>query len=87
MIKETNCRALAVSDDEMISVMVNEEDHFRIQCILPGLQLNRPGRRLPLMIFWNRKLILLFMRILILTACPTNVGTGLRVSRCICRRW
>ena len=31
--------AVILSEDETISVMVNEEDHIRIQCIYPGLQL------------------------------------------------
>ena len=31
--------AVLLSEDESVSVMVNEEDHIRIQCIYPGLQL------------------------------------------------
>ena len=31
--------SVLLSDDESISVMVNEEDHIRIQCLFPGLQI------------------------------------------------
>ncbi len=82
LTKETRARALALAEDEVISLMVNEEDHFRIQCLLPGLQLEQA---------WNtasRYDDLLESQadyafdeeIGYLTACPTNVGTGLRVS-------
>lgn len=30
---------MAISEDERISIMVNEEDHLRIQVLFPGLQL------------------------------------------------
>ena len=82
LTKETNCRALAVSDDEMISVMVNEEDHFRIQCILPGLQLEQAWSQASRYDdFLESQVDFAFHEdIGFLTACPTNVGTGLRVS-------
>lgn len=74
--------ALIVRDDEAISIMVNEEDHLRIQCLLPGFQLQE---------CWNLasklddlledKLEYAFDQAHgYLTACPTNVGTGLRAS-------
>jgi protein arginine kinase len=75
-------RGLAVAPDESLSVMVNEEDHLRIQSLASGLQLqeawgaaNRLDEELA------KNLPLAFDENLgYLTACPTNVGTGLRAS-------
>jgi protein arginine kinase len=75
-------RGLAVTADEAASVMVNEEDHLRIQVLRSGLQLdevwdeiNRIDDRL------EEKIDFAFHpRYGYLTACPTNVGTGIRVS-------
>lgn len=75
-------RGVAVSEDETISIMVNEEDHLRIQVLRSGLQLeeawdqiNQVDDRL------ESKLDYAFHpRFGYLTACPTNVGTGIRVS-------
>jgi protein arginine kinase len=74
--------ALYLRDDETISIMVNEEDHLRIQAILPGLQLNEAwveaSRYDDL---FERKLDYAFDdHYGYLTACPTNIGTGLRAS-------
>lgn len=65
-----------------ISIMVNEEDHLRIQVILPGLaleegwkQIDRIDDKLAEQVNWSFDESYGF-----LTSCPTNVGTGLRVS-------
>jgi len=74
--------ALFVSDDETISVMVNEEDHFRIQTLLPGLQAEEAfkiGKQVDRLI--SERFPLAFDdRLGYLTTCPSNVGTGLRAS-------
>jgi protein arginine kinase len=75
-------RAVLLSPDRKCSVMINEEDHLRMQCIEPGLQLEKAVARLDSI---ERALAesLAFaanQRYGYLTACPTNVGTGLRVS-------
>ena len=49
LAKENRFSALLFREDEIVSIMVNEEDHFRIQCLLPGLQLKKLGRRFPVM--------------------------------------
>ncbi len=75
-------RGVAVSGDETVAIMVNEEDHLRIQVLRSGLQLddameeiNRIDDKL------EQRLDFAFhSRYGYLTACPTNVGTGLRVS-------
>ncbi len=74
--------AVAVSDDEAISIMVNEEDHLRIQCLAPGLQLTETWRLASLVDdALEQKLTYAFHgQRGYLTACPTNLGTGLRAS-------
>lgn len=82
LTKETYARALAVADDEVVSFMVNEEDHFRIQCILPGLQLEQAWLTASRYddLLESQVDYAFHEEIGFLTACPTNVGTGLRVS-------
>ena len=47
-------RGLVISEDEVLSVMINEEDHLRIQCLFAGLQLEAPGSwRVPWMMRWK----------------------------------
>lgn len=75
-------KGLAIDKDQMISIMVNEEDHLRIQVLFPGMQLQDALRlvdevddRL------EEKLEYAFQEKWgYLTCCPTNLGTGLRVS-------
>lgn len=75
-------RAVAVSEDESVSIMVNEEDHLRIQCLLPGLQLEEALRvAAGVDDALEEKLDFAFSEQYgYLTSCPTNVGTGLRAS-------
>jgi len=82
LTKEIRYRALAVKDDETISFMINEEDHFRIQCILPGLQLEQAWLEASRYddILESQVDYAFHEEMGFLTACPTNVGTGLRVS-------
>ncbi len=75
-------KAVAIKDDETISIMVNEEDHLRMQSILPGFQLTKAWE-----IVDNLDDSLETMldyayceQLGYLTACPTNTGTGLRAS-------
>jgi protein arginine kinase len=74
--------ALLVSDDEAISIMLNEEDHLRIQCLFPGFQLEECWRRTSQVDdLLESKLEYAFdAKRGYLTACPTNLGTGLRAS-------
>jgi len=75
-------RGVAVASHENVAIMVNEEDHLRIQVMLSGLSLHDAWERI------NRiddqieeKLSYAFSPQLgYLTACPTNVGTGIRVG-------
>lgn len=75
-------RAIILSDDESISIMIGEEDHIRIQVILSGLQLEKAydiAERLDTLLYDS--LHFAFDENLgYLTECPTNLGTGLRAS-------
>ncbi len=75
-------RALFSNENKSVHVMVCEEDHVRLQCILPGLALHDAYRfacecddalDAALPIAFDDKLGYL-------THCPTNLGTGLRAS-------
>jgi len=74
--------ALAVTSDEGIAVMVNEEDHLRLQAISPGLNIADVWEKVNIVDSeLDRKLDFAFSdRLGYLAACPSNVGTGLRVS-------
>ncbi|MEL6897446.1 MAG: protein arginine kinase, partial [Planctomycetota bacterium] len=75
-------RSVLIDPVEKFSVMVNEEDHLRIQVMRSGLDLSTAWDRASgLDDRLQRSLPLAFDPNLgFLTACPTNVGTGLRVS-------
>ena len=81
-IYEPKNKAVIINDDQSVSIMINEEDHLRIQCLLSGLQLDKAcqlsndiddalDESLDFAFCENKGY---------LTACPTNVGTGLRGS-------
>jgi protein arginine kinase len=75
-------RGVAVAEDETVSIMVNEEDHLRIQVLRSGLNLEDAWDRISAVDdALESKLDYAFhARFGYLTACPTNVGTGIRVS-------
>ena len=75
-------RAVAIDQHEGLSLMVNEEDHLRIQVMKSGLdldgawdQINRVDDAIE-----SRLTYAFHEKLGYLTACPTNVGTGMRVS-------
>lgn len=75
-------RAIIISEDESICIMLGEEDHIRIQVLLPGLQFeNAYNIADSIDSLLCGILDLAFdSRIGFLTECPTNLGTGLRSS-------
>jgi protein arginine kinase len=79
---EARGKAVAISSDESVSIMVNEEDHLRIQCLAPGLQLEQTWQTANLVDdALEQKLSYAFHpQRGYLTACPTNLGTGMRAS-------
>lgn len=78
----TGARGVALAPDHRYAVMVNEEDHVRIQVLLPGNQLLETHRLATgLDDALEAKLDFAYRESQgYLTACPTNVGTGLRAS-------
>ena len=75
-------RAVAIDPDEHYSVMINEEDHLRIQVMRSGLDLKAAWQTISELDDELESAILYAYHPTYgyLTACPTNVGTGLRVS-------
>ncbi len=82
LIQKMDKSSFLIRDDEKATIMINEEDHLRIQTLLPGLNLDEA---------WlscsdiddklESKLNFAYHKELgYLTSCPTNVGTGLRAS-------
>jgi protein arginine kinase len=82
LANESRHGAVILSENESISIMINEEDHIRIQCLFPGFQIKEA---------WDlaNQIDDLFESMLeyaydekkgYLTSCPTNVGTGIRAS-------
>jgi protein arginine kinase len=75
-------RGVIVAESEAFAAMINEEDHLRLQVLAPGLDLHSCWERI------NRiddkieqQVEYAFdRRYGYLTACPTNLGTGIRVS-------
>ncbi|MBU4532201.1 MAG: protein arginine kinase [Eubacteriales bacterium] len=75
-------KGVVISEDERLSIMVNEEDHLRIQCILAGLRLQDAYLLADAVDDGLEKTVdYAFSDWLgFLTACLTNIGTGLRAS-------
>lgn len=75
-------RGVVIGKDEKYSVMINEEDHLRIQVMHSGLDVHETWNQINELdnLIEDRVTYAYSNRLGYLTACPTNVGTGLRVS-------
>ncbi len=75
-------RTLIMTEDESLSIMVCEEDHLKIQALLPGLELEKAyelSNTLDSVL--DEELEFAFDKKLgYLTQCPTNIGTAMRAS-------
>ena len=71
-----------LSADKSVSIMVNEEDHLREQYICPGFDLYRAYERIGALdeVLGTQLNFAYDERLGYLTACPSNVGTGMRAS-------
>lgn len=81
-ISDTKGRALLVTKDNQISIMVNEEDHLRIQVITEGFNLQETystAEKVDTLLDENLKFAF-NKKLGYLTQCPTNLGTGMRAS-------
>jgi len=73
---------LILSEDETISVMINEEDHVRIQAIIGGMNLEQAYQEADRIddIAFEKLHFAYDEKYGFLTSCPTNAGTGMRAS-------
>jgi protein arginine kinase len=73
---------LVLNRAETLCVMINEEDHLRMQSLRPGLQLKQAWLAIDGVdsALESRLEIAFSPDYGYLTACPTNLGTGIRVS-------
>lgn len=82
LAEQGNGSGLIVSEDERVAVMINEEDHLRLQAIVPGMNLTSVWSKVDAVDseLEDHLEYAFSPRLGYLTACPTNVGTGLRAS-------
>jgi protein arginine kinase len=75
-------RGVVIDPREQISLMINEEDHLRIQCMHSGLDVHAAWEQINRIddLVSDQVTYAYHPRLGYLTACPTNVGTGVRVS-------
>lgn len=73
---------IVLNREETVCVMVNEEDHLRMQALQPGLQLRQAWMIIDGVDSALQETIEFAFaeKYGFLTACPTNLGTGIRVS-------
>lgn len=82
IVKNTRASAAMISKNEQVSIMINEEDHIRLQLYLPGFQLENALIKANELDDWLESEIdyAFDEKYGFLTSCPTNVGTGMRAS-------
>jgi len=82
LLDHANISGVALSEDSSVSIMVNEEDHIRLQCILDGLNLKKAYDIInDIDTELSSNLNYAFDKKLgYITACPGNLGTGMRAS-------
>lgn len=74
--------AVYISEDSHISIMVNEEDHIRLQCLFAGFEEEKAYEKIGLVDAYlcERLDYAVHEKYGYLTSCLTNVGTGMRIS-------
>lgn len=82
LIENKRFGAALINEEQNVSVMVHEEDVIREQCFMKGLNLDQAYRRLEVIDdALSKNLNIAYSdKFGYLTACPTNLGTGLRAS-------
>lgn len=80
--KADHPRGVIISGDETVAMMINEEDHLRLQVLRSGMQLHEAFDEITRIdgMLEEQVDFAFSSQFGYLTACPTNVGTGLRVS-------
>ncbi len=81
-LRDSPGRAVVIGDRELVSAVINEEDHLRLACLRSGLEpmdawrlVDRLDTELERNLHYSYSSDWGY-----LTSCPTNVGTGMRVS-------
>ncbi|CAM4484866.1 protein arginine kinase [Paenibacillus tarimensis] len=82
LANESRGGALLLNEKESVSIMINEEDHLRIQCLYPGFQIKEAWKVASRIddTFEGAVDFAFDEKLGYLTSCPTNVGTGIRAS-------
>lgn len=82
MLNPNPASVLLADRDESLAVMINEEDHLRIQALSPGFQLESVWQRINQFddVLASRIPYAFDQRLGFLTSCPSNLGTGMRAS-------
>lgn len=82
LAEKKQATGLILSEDETVSIMINEEDHVRIQAIVGGMNLEQAYEEADKTddIAYEKLHFAYDEKYGYLTACPTNAGTGMRAS-------
>ena len=82
LMKNPQHREVLMAENGRVSLMVNEDDHLRIQCLAPAFDLDEPLKKAFAIddIIESQLDIAFDEKMGYLTAVPTNLGTGLRAS-------
>ncbi len=82
LLNNSSKAAYIVNKDETVSIMINEEDHIRIQCITAGFNLEKAYDMADKIddLLESGLDYAFHEKIGYITACPTNCGTGIRAS-------
>ena len=85
LLEPSLARGVLLNEDRTVSIMINEEDHVRLQVILPGFQPEAAWETADKMdTLLGESLTFAFHEKMgYLASCPTNVGTGMRASAMI----
>jgi protein arginine kinase len=82
LAEESRHGAVLLNKAQSVSIMINEEDHIRIQVLFPGLQMKQAWELANEIDDWLESHLNFAFdeKCGYLTSCPTNVGTGIRAS-------
>ena len=82
LLERSDVAAVLINKNQQISIMVNEEDHIRMQSIFPGFQLEKAWELISKVddVIEESVEYSYDEQLGYITSCPTNVGTGMRAS-------
>jgi len=82
LVKKEQSTGVILSKDASTSIMINEEDHLRIQAVSAGENMGKVFKEANRIddLFSERLIYAFNQKYGYITSCPTNLGTGLRAS-------